>query len=151
MDAIGRFLALEAIAAYQRFVSPYKGFRCAYAYHTGCASCSRLGYRAIRWRGLLDGLTLLFQRFDRCRNVYTRFRKPRPSHTRLAHRQRGFCDALACIPCDAGCAAAPCDATPCDAVSLPDAANCCTSGCPSPCDCWPWEREKPKREQQKAT
>jgi hypothetical protein len=45
--------------------------------------------------------------------------------------QRGYCDALACIPCDAGCAL-PCDAAPLDA-----AVNCidCSACSPSPCDC----------------
>ena len=51
-----RCLALCAITFYQRCLSPAKGFSCAYRFHTGCQSCSVLGYRAIRrfgvWRGL---------------------------------------------------------------------------------------------------
>lgn len=141
MKDLGRYLALEAISMYQRFLSPYKGFRCAYAYHTGCASCSRLGYRAIRWRGLATGLGLLFQRFDRCRAVFNRFherrlasRTPRrPASLANQRDQGGFCDALACIPCDAGCVG-PCDAVPLDgATGAVDVLNCC-SGCPTPCD-----------------
>ena len=37
-----RALALVAIGAYQRYVSPYKGFCCAYRAHTSRASCSAL-------------------------------------------------------------------------------------------------------------
>ena len=62
-----RSFALWAIVAYQRFVSPYKGFCCAYAFHTGHASCSTLGYRAIRRRGIPAGnaiLTRLLQQGD---------------------------------------------------------------------------------------
>jgi len=58
MRHVPRDLALLAITLYQRHLSPYKGFRCAYALHTGRASCSRLGYRAIRRHGL-RGLGLL--------------------------------------------------------------------------------------------
>jgi putative component of membrane protein insertase Oxa1/YidC/SpoIIIJ protein YidD len=158
MKDLGRYLALEAISMYQRFVSPYKGFRCAYAYHTGCASCSRLGYRAIRWRGLATGLGLLFARFDRCRAVFNRFREraaaPRtPSVTaprvKQLRDQGGFCDALACIPCDAGCVS-PCDALPVDGIAgAADALNCCT-GCPTPCDfmtCGPEDTDKRRRDE----
>jgi putative component of membrane protein insertase Oxa1/YidC/SpoIIIJ protein YidD len=137
MSTLVRDLALNAISLYQRYLSPYKGYRCAYAFHTGCASCSRLGFRAIRWRGLLDGLALLVRRLGRCRDIFERRRK-RPSATKAAPRasviardQRGFCDALACIPCDAGCA------LPCDATQLDAASNCINvAACsPSPCDC----------------
>ena len=44
-----------AIGAYQRYLSPYKGFCCAYRAHTGRASCSALGARVIRRHGLLAG------------------------------------------------------------------------------------------------
>ncbi|MDQ1813775.1 membrane protein insertion efficiency factor YidD [Massilia sp. CCM 9210] len=49
-------LALSAIGFYQRHLSPYKGFRCAYCAYTGNASCSALGARAIRRYGVWDGL-----------------------------------------------------------------------------------------------
>ena len=54
------------IASYQRYLSPYKGFCCAYRVHTGRASCSSLGRRAIRAHGLFGGLVLLSERFKRC-------------------------------------------------------------------------------------
>ncbi len=139
MSDLPRTLALQAISLYQRYLSPYKGYRCAYAFHTGCASCSRLGFRAIRWRGLLDGLVLLFRRLGRCRDVFDRHRErvAPPATTRrastIARDQRGICDALACIPCDSGCAA-PCDAGPFDVVSTgADALQCVPCDC-SPCD-----------------
>jgi putative component of membrane protein insertase Oxa1/YidC/SpoIIIJ protein YidD len=49
-------LLLTLIRLYQRHVSPRKGFACAYRVHTGCASCSHLGYRAIRRYGVWQGL-----------------------------------------------------------------------------------------------
>lgn len=162
MQYVGRYLALRAISFYRRFISPYKGFRCAYAYHTGCASCSKLGFRAIRRHGVQVGLRLLFGRFDRCRDVYLRHvieraatRGTLPEGALMPmgpmRRQRGFCDALACVPCDAGCASAPFEAA-CHGASILDAVNCCGAvPCPTPCDClaapcdfWPWERRRTK-------
>ena len=138
-----RKLALWAIAAYQRYVSPYKGFSCAYRYHTGCASCSRLGYRAIRFRGIRRGLQLLIQRFARCSEAQARYEVGgfKAATNGPMGRQRGFCDVLACVPFDAGCAI-PCDAGGCSALG--DMATCFS--CPTPCDCatWPWGRNSTK-------
>ena len=58
-------LALAAIRLYQRHLSPHKGFCCAYRVHTGRASCSSLGYRAIRRFGLWLGLVILHRRLDK--------------------------------------------------------------------------------------
>jgi hypothetical protein len=72
----GRFRSTKAF-------SPHKGYRCAYNDHTGCASCSRLGARAIRWRGLL-GLALLVRPFGRCHDVFKLYReKGMPGPARL--------------------------------------------------------------------
>ena len=59
-------MALAAIGVYQRYLSPYKGFCCAYRVHTGQASCSALGARVIRRFGVWPGLQLLKQRMRRC-------------------------------------------------------------------------------------
>jgi putative component of membrane protein insertase Oxa1/YidC/SpoIIIJ protein YidD len=138
-----RELTLWAISVYQRYVSPYKGFRCAYGYHTGCASCSHLGYRAVRWHGLRRGLRLLFQRFARCAEADARYGPgdSKPTTRSPMSGQRGYCDIIACVPCDAGCA------TPCDAASCPAMGDACgTAFCPTPCDCatWYWDRRSVK-------
>ncbi len=57
--------ALLAIEGYQRFVSPYKGFRCAHGVLYG-TSCSQFGKQAIRDYGLVGGLILLRQQFGDC-------------------------------------------------------------------------------------
>ena len=155
MHDIGRNLALSAISFYRCFLSPYKGFRCAYAHHTGSASCSRLGYRAIRRHGVGKGVGLLFQRFDRCRAAYLRHQVSRsaaggttPGGSSMAagtrRTQRGFCEVLACIP-DAGCAAAPCEAGCTGGSAAIDVANCCCSvPWPSSCDSRPQKRSGPQ-------
>jgi len=154
MRHVPRDLALYAITLYQRHLSPYKGFRCAYALHTGCASCSRLGHRAIRRYGLRRGIDVLCARLDRCSAAHARHGaalagrlSAPPPLLRAPRAQRGFCDALACIPFDAGCL--PCDAAlpSCDAAACVPA-DCPAAFCPTPLDCccsggdcWPWDRK----------
>jgi len=84
----------------QRYVSPYKGFCCAYRAHTGRASCSVLGYRAVRRHGVFAGLALVRQRTYRCGVAPRRYRlRPDPA----LHAQRGDCDVSCDLPCDGGC------------------------------------------------
>jgi putative component of membrane protein insertase Oxa1/YidC/SpoIIIJ protein YidD len=85
-------LALAAIRAYQRYLSPHKGFSCAYRIHTNYASCSALGYRAIRRHGVVRGIAVLRMRLYRCGVAARRFASaPQPRS-----RQAGFCDVMGC-------------------------------------------------------
>lgn len=135
-----RPLALLAIRLYQRWLSPAKGFSCAYRIHTGRSSCSVLGYRAVRRHGVFRGLGLLRRRLDLCGEAcrrhhakHARHALPAPrvthhAHPRL-HAQRGFVDAGCDAPCDSSCDS-PCDAS-CDhscGVDLPDACDVCDCG-----------------------
>jgi len=120
-----RRLALLAIRLYQRYLSPYKGFRCAYRAHAGRASCSALGYRAVRRHGVFTGLGLIRARTRRC-SVLHRQRAVASSWPRQPAGQRGFCD------CDL-----PCDG--CDGMDI-DYLDCCSS-----CD-WPSRRQSPRRD-----
>lgn len=143
-------LALSAIGFYQRHLSPYKGFRCAYCAYTGNASCSHLGARAIRRFGLWDGLAILNGRLRKCGIAYRRYRpaveapalehlaKPRllsPNH------QAGFCD----VPCDVP-GECPCD-LPAATVS-----NACDifSACGDGANCCDWWNKRRKRNDEKS-
>lgn len=127
-----RSAALFAIELYQRYLSPHKGYCCAYRIYTGSASCSVLGYRAIRRFGLWDGLALLRERLALCGVAYRRWRAriraPRERARLVAPRERGFvdglCDVTMCIPdpgdlanaaCDmsSSCGGSPCDVLDC--------------------------------------
>ena len=56
------------ITLYQRYLSPRKGFRCAYRVrHRRRDSCSQYAKRAIGRLGLIAGLWLLRRRMKRCR------------------------------------------------------------------------------------
>lgn len=97
-------LALELIRAYQRWVSPYKGFACAHRVHRGGPSCSVVGARVLRRFGLWRGLPVLRLRLRTCGAVHQLHRTqpmhlhphPRRMFSGLLLRQRGDCD----LPCD---------------------------------------------------
>lgn len=126
-----RALLLATISAYQRYISPHKGFGCAYRIHTGRSSCSSLGFRAVRRYGVLAGLAILRRRTYLCGVVHRRHaRLPRYSF----QKQRGFCDLGCDIPCDLSC-------------DLPDFPSCSSvSDLASFCDCggcdWPSRKNK---------
>lgn len=95
-------LLLAAIRAYQRHVSPHKGYGCAYRLHTGHGSCSHLGFRAVRRYGVWQGLAVLRRRLFLCGVAHRRYGIA--ALPRLGQAQRGFCDASCDLPCDApGC------------------------------------------------
>jgi putative component of membrane protein insertase Oxa1/YidC/SpoIIIJ protein YidD len=60
------WLAITLIESYQRFVSPYKRFACAYRVRHRRDSCSQFGKRAIARLGLLPGVQLIRRRFVKC-------------------------------------------------------------------------------------
>ena len=103
-----RRLALALIRLYQHHLSPRKGFSCAYRAHTGRASCSALGWRAVRRHGVLRGLALIRERTRRCGVAHRRYGPA----ARPLHGQQGVCDAGCDLPVDAHCHS-PCDG-PCD-------------------------------------
>ena len=88
-------LALLSIRYYQRYLSPFKGFSCAYRIHTGNASCSTFAARAIRRYGLIKGIFLLRQRLHACSRVYHQHH----AHKFVPQTQRGDCD-VPCHGCD---------------------------------------------------
>ena len=89
-----RSAALFAITLYQRYLSPYKGYCCAYRSYTGGASCSMLGFRVIRRFGVWDGLKLLRDRLALCGVAYRRWVRARLP----ARKQKGFVEGLCCDP-----------------------------------------------------
>ncbi|MVA75930.1 membrane protein insertion efficiency factor YidD [Auraticoccus sp. F435] len=59
-------LAIQAIHAYQRHLSPHKGFSCAYAVATDGLSCSAVVLDLVRERGLLGALPRIAGQFASC-------------------------------------------------------------------------------------
>ncbi|NYE60365.1 putative component of membrane protein insertase Oxa1/YidC/SpoIIIJ protein YidD [Duganella sp. 1224] len=119
-----KLLALAAISFYQRYLSPYKGFVCAFRRHTGRDSCSAHGKRVIARYGLWQGLTLLRRRLDACGEVHRHHQAPQ--RTSMRHRaQAGHCDASCDLPhlhcgADEACQALDCVSSGCDVSSCRD-------------------------------
>ncbi|WP_254452134.1 membrane protein insertion efficiency factor YidD [Duganella vulcania] len=84
---------LAAIAAYQRYLSPLKGFSCAFRVHTGRDSCSQYGKRAIGRHGVAAGLLLLKRRMEDCGHLHHRHPQAiqRPALSARHRLQAGFC------------------------------------------------------------
>ena len=115
-----RPLALLLIRGYQRYLSPRKGFSCAYRLHRGGHSCSAHGYHAISKHGFFLGMRLLRLRLDRCAwaNHMHRSAKVASVDALIASKmtaQGGFVD---------GCDASGCDAPDCGS---PDCSLDCQS------------------------
>lgn len=106
-------MALRLIRLYQHIISPRKSFSCAYRVCTGGASCSELGYRALRRFGVVRGLGVLDARLARCGVAARLLRVPR-------YRPRGQAG-----DCDPGC-------------DPGDVAQCVDCGG----DCGDWRRRK---------
>jgi uncharacterized protein len=64
-----RWAAVGSIRAYQRWVSPYKGFRCAHHALHGEGSCSHFGLAAFRSNRFGTAWGLLLARFHACREA----------------------------------------------------------------------------------
>ncbi|UQV47483.1 membrane protein insertion efficiency factor YidD [Janthinobacterium lividum] len=116
LDTCGKHLALWAIRAYQRFLSPWKGFTCAYRVLTGRDSCSAYGRRVIGRHGLRVGLPLLQRRLRACGERHRQHQAlqqlGRRSGRHLA--QAGFCDCDIPSPDCQHCSCEPCDLLNCD-------------------------------------
>jgi putative component of membrane protein insertase Oxa1/YidC/SpoIIIJ protein YidD len=121
-------LACRTIAFYQRHLSPYKGFRCAYRVrHTRRASFSQFARRAIERLGVVTGVQLLRRRLDKCRQA-SKTLDYEPARARETGRWKDQCWAAA----NSGSA--------CDARSPVDACDVASIGCdlaPLGCDLWP--------------
>jgi putative component of membrane protein insertase Oxa1/YidC/SpoIIIJ protein YidD len=70
ISTLPRYTAAGLITAYQKYLSPLKGFSCAHrVLHRG-ESCSQYVKRTILERGLSDALPQTRQRFRDCRSAY---------------------------------------------------------------------------------
>jgi putative component of membrane protein insertase Oxa1/YidC/SpoIIIJ protein YidD len=95
-----KLAASAAIVGYQRYLSPYKGFRCAYRAKTGRASCSEYAKRLVNKLGVGALSKGLPKQFARCRLAFATL-SAYPSSAQYAdNRKRKRSDACDCSPCD---------------------------------------------------
>lgn len=65
--ALGSVLAIRSISFYQRYVSPRKGYACAYRVLHSDLSCSAYSKQAIEAQGLCQGIKSTLRRFQECK------------------------------------------------------------------------------------
>lgn len=92
-----RHALIAAIRAYQRHLSPRKGYGCAYRLVHGGSGCSGVGLRLVRRYGVWQGVWLLRQRLRRCQQAQRQ-------RTARLHFQSGHCD-TGCCECAQICGA----------------------------------------------
>jgi putative component of membrane protein insertase Oxa1/YidC/SpoIIIJ protein YidD len=81
LDATTRKITVGAIAGYQRYISPHKGFSCAHRILYGGESCSQFVKRVIIEAGVLTAVKASRQRFQSCKE----------SNRILKARRMGIC------------------------------------------------------------
>ena len=100
--------AVLTINGYQRYVSPYKGFCCAYRVVRGGDSCSEFAKQAILQNGFWHSLRAIRKRFTECKEaaVYFNTQKEQEKKQRGESKKQGACqrsaDLLHCIPMPCG-------------------------------------------------
>ncbi|MBZ4193869.1 MAG: membrane protein insertion efficiency factor YidD [Candidatus Contendobacter sp.] len=104
MNPLDRF-ALAAIAVYQRYLSPRKGFCCAHRVQHGGSSCSEYAHQTLTGYGLWQTLPLLWQRLHACRDAAGALIAGRDDEDE--ERKKPWRHMLDCLDvfssCDAGC------------------------------------------------
>ena len=109
MKSPAALLALGGIGAYQRFVSPYKGFHCAHHACTGGMTCSNYGRFALREYGFFAALPRIRERLHDCSEYATDPRKGKIHEDDPGPLRLQPCDGKSahegCIAADLGCTA----------------------------------------------
>ena len=61
--------AILSINFYQKYISPYKGYCCAYGVYHDDLSCSEYSKQTIKELGVLQSISKIKQRFKECKNA----------------------------------------------------------------------------------
>lgn len=88
VEPLARKIALDAIATYQTYISPHKGFACAHRMLHGGESCSTYIKHLLGQESLMSAVHLSRQRFKACATA---------SHTlKAATSSSGGCIIIPC-------------------------------------------------------
>lgn len=86
----GRSLAAAVIRGYQRWISPYKGFRCAHRQLHRGLSCSEFALQAVLERGVLEALPDIRNQFRECGAAARMLREQRRPPLLAASSDEGY-------------------------------------------------------------
>lgn len=86
-------IALALIGFYQKFISPYKGFKCAYGRHLNEKSCSAYGAEVFREQSFFKACRSLAKRLEACEEVCRSYGQCRDNRLGgLRRNQIGGCE-----------------------------------------------------------
>ena len=134
-------LALLGIGGYQRWLSPYKGYRCAYSVAHGGTGCSGYVKAVIAEQGMWSGLPKIRARFRACKATAMAMNEENSRQTELNRKGRRWrdelkeCACLGCLSvpvCAGGASGDPVDTVP---TAAADASSACSP--PAACDAAP--------------
>lgn len=134
-------LTLNLVRGYQKYLSPHKGFSCAYRKLHGGASCSEYFRQSIDRYGLSHAIPLFQQRLEACKMANLTLRSPVSTQEEdaesSANKQRKtrdfYCDRAVGDCVGSGCGDCG-SSTDCGDCNTPDCGDCGSSDCGS-CDC----------------
>ena len=92
-----RYFFIFLIILYQKYISPYKGFRCAYGCYHKTLSCSAIVKNIIAEHGLLVGWPLIKQQFANCHLAYQTLETEREKRERQKRQRRGNRQPRSCL------------------------------------------------------
>jgi len=121
MKIIYRFM----IGLYQKYLSPRKGYRCAYSLEHGGSGCSGAVLNILETHGLFRGWSLIKHRFHECSEA---------AEKRKKRKKEGSGSCPDCSTVDNACEGANCGlgcangAKKCDLPDMPDCGSCDCGG-----------------------
>lgn len=106
-----RFLFILPIKGYQKFISPKKGYRCAYSVKNGGTGCSGAVIEIIEKASIFEWRSLIKERFEGCKKASESLKK---------EKKTGKCKGS----CKSGKDSAKRNCDPSDAIDCFDCGDC---------------------------
>lgn len=98
--------AIISIELYQKYISPHKGFCCAYKVHHNDISCSEFAKQTIKEIGLIKSIEKIKNRFNECKIANDYIQNEYEQNSKKEFKQ-GKCEKCGQCGTDA-CNVAPC-------------------------------------------
>jgi putative component of membrane protein insertase Oxa1/YidC/SpoIIIJ protein YidD len=130
-------LTLNLVRGYQKYLSPHKGFSCAYRKLHGDASCSEYFRQSIDRYGLSHAIPLFQQRLEACKVANLTLRSQvseREEDSELPEKKKRQNQNLSCDRAVGDCVGygcGDCGSSDCGDCNTPDCGDCGSSDCGS--------------------
>lgn len=99
-SAMIKSFLIYGIKIYQKYISPYKGFKCAHKAHAYGMSCSSYGLFVLNNHSLKESLFKINERLQACKEIYILFKQPSHSTLGKLKNQQGAIDCVDVDVCD---------------------------------------------------